>query len=430
MFESAGTILFVLCSMTADSRAAGAARLESETASGSETTARRAITLEQAVRIALEMAPGIAAARGRVLKAEGVASGAVLPPDPEVVVTRGRGRPGDGAASAAESGMDVRQILPAPWGLAARRRSATASVRAARDELDAAAVQVVFDVKRLFYEAAVGEGLASVLGEAARDAALLRDLMARRVQVGEAPEADRLRTEVEALGTELEARAAKAEAEAARAVLDQFLLGALGADFTLAADLDPARLAPPPERALDAVLTRNPAYRAAAATVEARRSAVSAERASRAPGLSLSLFREREFDREAWGAGLGLAVPLWNRNRGPLAVSRGELVEAEADARRLRAEIGAEFERVLRRYEVARDVAVTYQQRILPASREALSISRVSLEQGESSLLSWLEARRSYLETVRASYRALLEAFLARAELDRLMGETDGLDER
>jgi outer membrane protein TolC len=54
-----------------------------------------------------------------------------------------------------------------------------------------------------------------------------------------------------------------------------------------------------------------------------------------------------------------------------------------------------------------------------------LSITRFSLEQGEANLLSWLEARRSYLETLRSSYAAQLEAFLTRAELERLTGEID-----
>ena len=87
--------------------------------------------------------------------------------------------------------------------------------------------------------------------------------------------------------------------------------------------------------------------------------------------------------------------------------------------------IETEVERLLRRDAVARELAITYRQEIIPAAAEALSIVRFSLEQGEASLLSWLEARRSYLETLRASYAAQREAFLTRAELERLTGEFD-----
>jgi outer membrane protein TolC len=72
---------------------------------------------------------------------------------------------------------------------------------------------------------------------------------------------------------------------------------------------------------------------------------------------------------------------------------------------------------------------MTYRREILPAATQALSIVRFSLGQGEANLLSWLEARRSYLEILRASYRAQLEAFLQRAEIERLTGGIDAAAE-
>jgi hypothetical protein len=118
-----------------------------------------------------------------------------------------------------------------------------------------------------------------------------------------------------------------------------------------------------------------------------------------------------------------VTIPLWNRNQGAVRIARGDLAEAEADALTLRAQIEGEVERLMRRDRVTRELAITYRQEIIPAATETLSIARFSLEQGEASLLVWLEARRSYLEVLRASYSAQLEAFITRAELERLTGE-------
>lgn len=399
--------------------------LEPHAAEQGEEPAASIVSLEKVLEIAREKAPAISAARARVLQAEGLKFAATVPPDPELRLGTGRGEPRNGGSGKPERSFEILQFLPSPWGLRARSRSSAARVEAAREEVEAITVEVVLEAKRLYYEGAVDEAQALALDQAAQDAKSLRDLVERRVEAGEAPEGDRLRTRVEALRTALEARAAKAEAEGVRAALNRFLLGALGADYSLPSDLDPRRLPPSPEKLVEIAISRNSAYRAALSRSEAAKWAVTAERAARQPGLGLSLFWNRELDRQASGAALSLSIPLWNRNEGAVRTARGDLAEAEAEALELRVQVETEVERLLRRDTVARELAISYRQEIIPAAAEALSIARFSLEQGEASLLSWLEARRSYLEILRASYGSQREAFLTRAELERLTGEFD-----
>ena len=381
------------------------------------------VSLERVLEIVRAIAPAISAARARVLQADGQRVFGTVLPDPQFSASVGRGEPRGGGASKSESGFELTQSFPAPWGLRARRHSGSARIQAARDEVEAVTAEVVLEAKRLYYEAAIDEAQALGLVQAAQDAQSLRDLVARRVDAGEAPEGDRLRTRVEALRTDLEARAAKAEAEGARAALNRFLLGALGSDFSLSSDLDSRRTPPSPENLVEAAISRSPAYKAALSRVEAAKWAASAERAARLPGLDLSVFREKEIDRQAAGATLGLTIPLWNRNRGSVGIAHGELAETQAEALNLRAQIEGEVERLMRRDRISRELAISYSQEIIPAAAETLSIARFSLEQGEASLLTWLEARRSYLEVLRASYGAHLEALITRAELERLSGE-------
>jgi cobalt-zinc-cadmium efflux system outer membrane protein len=131
-----------------------------------------------------------------------------------------------------------------------------------------------------------------------------------------------------------------------------------------------------------------------------------------------------ELDRQATGATFGISIPLWNRNKAGVGLARADLAEAEAELGALRAGIEADVERLVSRDRAAREIAVDYRVRILPAAREALAVFQNSLEQGEASLLQWLEARRSFLETLRAAYEAQLDAFVTRAELERLTGDS------
>lgn len=388
------------------------------------------VTIERVIALARDRAPAIAAARGRIVQAEGRRFATSAPPDPEVSVGYSRGKPRENGPSARENSVEVTQFLPSPRGVRARLRAGTFGVEAAERDVDAVTADAILEAKRLFYEAAVNESEARALAEAAEDAGSFRDIMERRVQLGEGTEADRLRTRTEALRAQLEARAVGARAEAQRAALNRFLLGALGERFTLSGDLDPTRLIPVAGDLVALATSRNPEYRAALLRTEQFEWALAAERALRLPGLAASFFWGKELDKTASGFSLGIAIPLWNRNQGGVQIAEGELREAEAEALDLKARIEAGVERLARADQSARELAISYRREILPAAAEVLSIIRFSLEQGEANLLSWLEARRSYLEILRTSYQAQLEAFLRRAELVRLVGGFDEIGNR
>jgi len=392
--------------------------------------ASTAVSLARVVMIAREKAPAIAAARARVARAEGLKRSAVLFPDPDLTAGFGHGESRDGTASSAEWRLEVGQFLPAPWGLRARGRSATASIDAAQREVEAVTADVVFEARLLYYEAAVGKLQATALAQAAADASAVRELMSRRVQVGEAPESDALRTRVEALRADLQARESAAGASGARAALNRFLLGALGPDYSTSLDPDPGSVPIGPEGLLASMISGNPDYRAAQSRVEEARSALSAERASRLPGLGLSVYSERELDRMGTGATVGLSVPLWNRNQASVASSSAALSEAEAEALEIRTRLEMQSERLALRARTAREIAIEYHEEVLPVAIESLSISRFSVEQGEASLLSWLDARRIYLEVLRASNQAYLDALQSWAELERLKGDSDAPDQQ
>ena len=390
----------------------------------------KAVKLEFVLMLAREHAPAIAAARARMIQEEGRRLTNSRLPDPTLAAGVGRGQPRGGGPGRFEQSVEIGQFLPAPGNLRNRSRAGDAAIEASTHDFDAVVADVMLEAKRLFFEATVARDQAEGLSQAARDAQALHDLVTRRVDAGEAPEGDRLRARVEALRANLEARAASARAEGARAALNRFLLGVLGDDYELDSEMDPKRLSPAPPDLMERAISRNPDYLAALARVEEARWSASAERASRLPGLDLTLGGVKELDRQAASIGVAISIPLWNRNEGGIRTSQGRLAEAQAEAAGIKAEFEKIAERLIRRDAIAREIALTYRNEINPAARESLTIAKFSLEQGEASLLNWLEARRSYLETLRAAYQAQLDAFLTRADLERLTGDLHDFDAR
>lgn len=388
----------------------------------SERSDARVVSLDEVLKLARERAPAIAAARARVVQSEGRAMEGRLLPDPELSAGMDRARPAD-APDGTEASFEVSQFVPLPWARRDRVRAGSAAIDAAQREVSAVVADVRLEAKRLYYEAEVDEAEARALEDAARDAHSILEVTERRLEVGEAAEGDRLRTRVEALRADQDARVARAEADAEREALNRFLLGALGSDFVLDTTLDPSLLGPLPADLLEQAVARNPDHQAAAARLESARWAAAAERSSRLPGITLSASQANELDQDSVGVGVALSIPLWNRNAASIRVAEGELAEAEAALLHARVSIEVEVSRLARIENAARESAVAYARDILPAAQEGLAITRFSFEQGEANLLAWLEARRSYLEILRASSRARSEAFIRRAEIERLVGD-------
>jgi len=381
-------------------------------------------TLDRIEALACERAPAIAAARARVDQAEGRRKSDAAVPDFDLTLGGAHARPKGGGEPGSEWLVEAGVDLPAPWGLPARKQAGNDAIRAATADLDAAALDVVLEARRIYVEVVIAEDRAAALAQAARDAGTLRTLIARRVEFGEAAESDRLRSQVEARRAELEASAASAEAEGARRALDEFLLGVLGSGFQLTSRLDAKDLRPVPANALELAVAASPDLLAARARVAAAASRLTAERRARFPGMRIAAFRDSELDKTVTGGALTFGIPLWNRNEGPVRVALAQQAEAEAELARLEAALRASIARLAAREGAVRERAVAYAEEIVPIAQETLSISTLALEQGEASLLPWLEARRSYLEVLRASLDVRRDAYLTRAELDRLLGAT------
>ena len=381
-------------------------------------------TLAQVEELARSVSPAVAAARARIAHAEGSRDLGVAVPDPSITLGGARARPDAGGPSGSEWTVGAEVDLPSPWGSSARRRAGDGTVQAAAAESEVAGLDAIFQSRRLYLEAVIAEDRESAMREAASDAATLLALVTRRVQVGEAAEIDRLRAQVEARRAEVEARAARADVEGARGALDRFLQSSLGPDFELATRFDPVELPPTPPGATEASEAVSPELAAARARAEAAAARVSAEGRARFPGIRLGAFHVSEIDKTATGGTLTLGIPFWNRNEAAIRVAAAEQSEAGADLARLESARRASLVRLIPRDAAARERALAFAQEILPAARKTVAIAELALEQGESSLLPWLEARRTYVESLRAALDARLDAFLTRAELERLLGAT------
>jgi cobalt-zinc-cadmium efflux system outer membrane protein len=250
----------------------------------------------------------------------------------------------------------------------------------------------------------------------------LRDLVARRADLGESRESDRLKTTVEWLKQRRILAEAERVAAAAEATVRAIAVEPLPRPLVIR-DAPALEVTPQDHDQLVALLVqRHPRLRAALAVIERQRALTDEARQSRAPGLAVSLFHAGELDKSTTGVAVGVTVPLWNANRGGVARALAAQSLASAEAERLRVDLLGEFESRFSVFEVAAGQVRTLDQDILPAAAAGLKLARFSYEEGETSLLDLLDAQRTFRDSQRELMESRLALTLSVTELQRLLG--------
>ena len=392
-------------------------------AAGPLSFAQEALDVDSYLEIVKRSHPAAAQRAGMEQAALAEKRAARVLPDPVFDFSWDSARPSDlPGGKGHESGYTISQTLP--W-LGTWRAGAAAGDRAA-DVLRAGAEGVAWEIEaraRLaFARLEVARGRLDVVRGAEEDARSLRDLVARRAELGESRESDRIKASVEWLRQQRQLTAAEREAQVAEAILRALAIEPLPRPLALKAiahpplpPLDPAALA-------SRLAETNPRLRAARAEAARREALSSVARRGRIPDLGVSVFRQRELDKEANGFSVGIKLPLWNANRGEIARAEAEQRVAAAAAARERIDVVTELEARLADLLVAADQTVLLEREVLPQAARSLELARLLYEEGETSLLDLLDAQRTYRDAQRERLESHLAQALAVADVQRLAG--------
>jgi cobalt-zinc-cadmium efflux system outer membrane protein len=379
------------------------------------------LSLADALERARQNNPELRALALQASAADAAGSQAALPPNPSLEYLR-EGRASQGGSSTVQLSIPLE-----PGGKrAARLQAARAGSRAAALDLAIGRARLEADVAAAYHQAYLAQeqvALAAQVSEAGRRAS---DAAARRVLAGRVSPVEEARARVAEANWRIEGVSAQRELDEARIRLAS-LLGVPVDDLApLSAPASPDSAALPPA----AVIELAPAIERAVAEVEAGDAAVCLERAQRMPDVALVVGSKRsegpERDRlRQTIVGLSVPLPLFNRNQ-------GAILAAERRAEKARAELEATRKRV--RTETlqahARMRAALHQERlvredVLPGARYAADAAMKGFEAGKFSYVEVLDAQRTWVQAQAQQLRAISDFYRAKADLAKLVGNTD-----
>jgi outer membrane protein len=406
--------------------------------------AARAVTLEQAVRLAHESNPQVVSATGAITSAqagERSARGAYLP---SLSVNAGSSLAGASVIGTPASGTTLGGTndsysagLSASWDVytggrrGAERTAAQAQTRAAEATLTAQRADVTLQVQQAFYEVLRAEDLETVAQARIQRAEEGVTAAQQRMQLGSATRSDLLRAQLElntARGSLLEARTSR---EAAQLALGRLV----GADDAVAATRGAeSQVQPLSEADASGLLARieaqAPDVLAAQAATQSAAAGLDAARSQYLPSVSVSTGynwqnQDPAFDqsRTSWSVGVGVSYPIFNGYQREESVVRARVQQTTAQAQLADAQrtVRTDAARALGQLRLAGE-RITLAEQALGTAQEDLRVQRERYRLGSTTILELLTSQSALVEAESGLVTARYDYQVARAQLEALAG--------
>lgn len=379
------------------------------------------LDLAGALALAESASPRLAIVASQVQGARAGVVTASQYPNPEIGAAAGQQNARvTGGPSGSLGTIGLAQQIDLPMVREPRIRSAEAGVEAAELALAEARLALRANVKQAFYDVLRRKAEFELAADSQKLFQQIRDRVAVRVQVGEAPKFELTRADAE-LATAVNAtNSARLRVNQAFATLRATIGAPLPPNTEVVGELPPAPSLPRLPALRDEVLARYPAVRRAEAEVKAASARLETERALRIPQPTLRADYEREPEVDKYRFGIAIPIPIFNQRQGQIGEAVAAFQQATLAAEQTRVELRAAIEMAYSRYEVAATQIAQFEGGLLKQAESALAVAEAAFRFGERGFIDVLDAQR-VLRQVRAEFLAArYEQQSALIEIERL----------
>ena len=385
------------------------------------------LTLAQAIALAFEYNPGLAAAQQEVAAAAGQRVQAAARPNPELsYLSEGVQR------ERRTTTVEVRQTIE----LGGKRRARLAV--AEREGDIAAAEQATFrndlraDVVSAFFDVLVAQERTELAEATQRLSQRASDATARRVRAGRISPVDETRARVTEAGSRIELSQATNELALAKRRLAATWANAVPVPDQVIAP-DPAPRSADHSREYSQgysqehsreQLAASPQLARAQLEVARQQAQIALELSKRTPDLTVTLGTKRDEQLGLRQTVFGVAVPLplFDRNRGNVESAMRRADKAKEQLKVVRNTLSTQLDEALLRRAGALAELVIIQGEILPGAQSAFDAASKGAELGKFSFLDVIEAQRTLFQAKNQYIRALAQSYRASADIERLTG--------
>lgn len=380
--------------------------------------------LDTVIQLALERNPTMTEAQGLIDQSQGQQIAAGAYPNPTLYGQSGRGAIRDPSLGVelTEYAVTVGQPLEWPAKRAARQRAADAGFAGAGAGFSEKQLNLMAEVRIAFDELLFAQRQAEL---AQQNLAIVEDvkrIVNTRVRLGEAPQFEAIKAQVEVLKANQVVTRARNTVRATRVALDTLTVGALGRVYTIKGDFRPIPSELHLEDLVASMLKNHPSLNRLARLVERADYTVDFERQARVPNVTVGGGYWREIGREAVTANLSVPVPIWYQRKGEIASALGVRRQQEAELLRMRNELLRAVNLHYQDVQTTAELIRVFEEGLLKQAEEALRIAQFSFRQGAASLLEVLDAQRVQRQILFDYTQARYDLSISLTRLERSIG--------
>lgn len=387
------------------------------------SSATNVLTLDGAVRLALENNPELRASSGRIDAATGRAYQAKLWTNPELTLSA-EDWPvsGGGDFSDSKQTIGLAQTFPYPGKKKLDRQIGVSGIRFSEAALTLRRVELVRDVKSAFYQVLAAERLVDVAAELVKVAESSASTARKRVAAGAAADQEQLRAEIPLEQARTELSGFQRELTTARQTLALLLgrpdLTEAPVNGALAENADLGLLEQGPEK----WLPNHPSVLAVKTSRDRAELELRRARLEPYPDVRMGVAGGRigETGQSIIQMGLSIPLPIIDRSKGKKQEAQANVHIAQADQVAVEQRLLREWGTASKRFRTAVEQVASYRERILPKADEALRLVQAGFEQGKFGFIDLLDTQRTTAEVRLAYQQKLLELNVAQAELESL----------
>jgi cobalt-zinc-cadmium efflux system outer membrane protein len=282
--------------------------------------------------------------------------------------------------------------------------------------------QLTTAVQKAFYQMLAAQQIAALRTEQIESAKTFYEAAIKRAEGGYASDFEAVKGQAELIDAQKLARAAEGQIATARVELNGLLGRDPSAPLRLNGTLRNAAPRGTTGKYVTLAMTRNPSLRTQEMQAQLAGLNLRKTRLGRHPDFAVGPRVEYTDREQTYGLGATVALPLWNQSQGEIQTARAEEQKEVAAAEKLRAEIAGAVTKASATLDVSREQLALYTPAFLDKLKAFVSQAEKSYAQNATTVLIYLDAKRTYFDALASYYETLGHVATSRAELESAIG--------
>jgi cobalt-zinc-cadmium efflux system outer membrane protein len=386
--------------------------------------AARSETLEQITSESLRSNPelkvleqSIAAARGGVLTARTL-------DNPELTLAPGVRQVQEGGRNASlfHGEVSLSQLFKFPGKRALEIAIAQRNVELTELAREAFRFQITTKVRRAFYEFLASQRITDARREQLQSAQHFVAAARKRAEAGYASDFETIKSQAEVIAANKALGEAETRMSIARVTLNSLMGRNPNAPLTILGQLTNVEPRGTRSDFLALAMARNPGIRTSTRQAEIAGLNLRARRFERRPDFAIGPSVELLDNEQTYDLSVTLALPLWDQKKGAIQSATAEQKKALAELEKTRLEVATEVTKASAALERAGQQLGLYSPAFLERMKTVMAQAEQGYAQNTTTLLIYLDAKRTYFDTLADYYETLGKVAENRAELESAIG--------